>query len=216
MRSMSTLVLRTVIFLAALSLVACAPSSSTGQTTGGTTTATANATAQPTAKPAPTSPTQVTQQFCQSVMTVAEANQIMNPPAPVTTIQVQSDSELGVCSYISPQSQFAVVKVLIDEKPYTGPTPVPADTITQLATQLANEPGVTVTTTAPVSGVGDQAEFLAAHVSDGNITLYADAIYVIYGAVASECVDFHLNAKPDDATQQSALQQCAQRMVAQL
>jgi hypothetical protein len=34
---------------------------------------------------------------------------------------------------------------------------------------------------------------------------YADAIYIIDGNVASECVDFNLNAKPDDATQQSAL-----------
>jgi hypothetical protein len=200
--------------LAALSLVACASGSPTGQTSGGAPTSTA--TAQPTAKPAPTAPPQVTQLFCQSVMTVAEANQIMNPPTPATTLNAQSDSELGVCSYTSPQSPFAVVKVLIEEKPYTGPKPVPQATITQLATQLANEPGVTVTTTSAVSGVGDQAEFLAANVSDGNLTLYADAIYVIYGNVASECVNFHLNTKPNDATQQSALQQCAQRVVAQL
>ncbi len=216
MRSTCTLIVRIVVFLAALSLVACGSSSTTGQTGGGGPTATANATAQPTAKPAPTAPPQVTQLFCQSVMTVADANQIMNPPAPATTLSVQSDSELGVCSYISSQSPLAVVKVLIDEKPYTGPKPVSQATITQLATQLANEPGVTVTTTAPVSGVGDQAEFLAANVSTDNLTLYADAIYLIDGTVAAECVEFHLNAQPDDAAQQSALQQCGQRVVAQL
>ena len=212
MRSTCTLILRIVVFLAALSLVACASGSPTRQTSGGAPTATA----QPTAKPAPTTPPQVTEQFCQSVMTVADANQIMNPPTPATTLNVQSDPELGVCSYISPQSPFAVVKVLIDGKPYTGPKPVPEATIIQLATQLANEPKVTVTTTAPVSGVGDQAEFLAASASGNNETLYADAIYVIYGNVVSECVDFNLSTKPDDATQQSALQQCAQRVVAQL
>jgi hypothetical protein len=149
-------------------------------------------------------------------MTVADANQIMNPPTPATTLTVQSDPDLGVCSYTTPQSPFAVVKVLIDGKPYTGPKPVPQATIVQLATQLASEPGVTVTTTAPVSGVGDQAEYLAANVSDSGVTFYADAIYIIYGNVASECVDFHLNTKPDDSTQQSALQQCGQRVVAQL
>jgi hypothetical protein len=149
-------------------------------------------------------------------MTVADANQIMNPPLPATTLNVQSDPELGVCSYLSPSSPFAVVKVLIEGKPYTGPKPVPQATITQLATQLANEPGVTVTTTAPVTGVGDQAEFLAASASDSNMTLYADALYIIYGNVASECIDFNLNSKPDDATQQSALTQCGQRVVAQL
>jgi hypothetical protein len=149
-------------------------------------------------------------------MTVAEANQIMNPPTPATTLNAQSDSELGVCSYVTPQSPFAVVKVLIEEKPYTGPKPVPEATIVQLATQLASEPGVTVSTTAAVSGVGDQAEFLAANVSESGMTFYADAIYIIYGNVASECVDFNLNTKPDDAAQQAALTQCGQRVVAQL
>jgi hypothetical protein len=115
---------RIVVFLAALSLVACGSGSTTGQTNGGTPTGNSTATAQPTAKPAPTAPPQVTEQFCQSIMTLADANQIMNPPTPATTLDVQSDSELGVCNYISSQSQFAVVKVLIDEKPYTGLKPV--------------------------------------------------------------------------------------------
>jgi hypothetical protein len=214
MRSTCTLILRIVVLLSALSLVACASTSTTGQTSGAAPTATA--TAQPTAKPGPTAPPQVTQAFCLSIMTVADANQIMNPATPATTLNVQSDPELSVCSWLSPQSPFAVVKVLIDGKPYTGPNPVPQDTIVQLATQLASEPGVTVTTTAPVTGVGDQAEFLAASASDSGMTVYADALYIIYGNVASECVDFNLNTKPDDATQQAALQQCGQRVVAQL
>jgi hypothetical protein len=204
--------LRIAVLLAAVSLAACASGTTTGQTGGGAPTATT----PPTATPAPTTPPPVTQAFCLSIMTVADANQIMNPPVPATTLTAHSDSELGVCSYTNSQSPFAVVKVLIEEKPYTGPKPVPQATITQLATQLASDPNVTVTTTAPVTGVGDQAEFLAANVSEEGITLYADALYIIDGSVASECIDFHLNTKPDDATQQSELQQCGQRVVAQL
>ncbi len=190
-----------------LLLGACGASSTGNQGTPQPTTA------QATAKPKPTSAPPVTKEFCESVMTVDDANQIMNPPAPVTKIVTQSDNELGVCSYISSQAQFAVVKILIEEKPYTGPKPVPDATIVQLVKQLADEPGVTVSKTTPVSGVGDQAEFLDASVSSGNITLYADVIYVIYGNVAFLCDDFHLNSKPDDTAQQNALTQCAQRVV---
>ena len=210
MRSLWKQMLRGFIILAALSLAACG-ASSTGNTTGGTPAPTAQPTAK--AKPKPISPPQVTQQFCQSIMSVADANQIMNPPTPITTVTAQSDSELGVCHYTSPQVQLDIVKILVEEKPYTGPNPVPEATIVQLMTQLANEPGVTITMKQPVTGVGDQAEFLAANVSNAQLTLYADALYVIYGQVAFMCDDFHLNTRPDDASQKSGLQQCAQRVV---
>ena len=213
MKSLCTTLIRIALLVGALSLAACASGTSTGgSTSGGTSSAAPTATP----KPKPTTAPKVTLAFCQSVMTVAEANQIMNPPAPVTTIRVQSDSELGVCAYTSPQIPLAVVKILIEQKPYTGPTPVPTSTILQLVSQLANEPHVTVTTTKPISGVGDQAEFLATNVSESGITLYADVIYVIYGKVAFLCDNFHLNTKPDDTAQMNSLQQCAQRVVSQL
>jgi hypothetical protein len=215
MQSVRTAILRAVIIVAALSLAACG-AGSTGQTTSGTPSATQAPTAQPTAaKAKPTTPPKVTLQFCESIMSVADANQIMKPPAPITKITAQANDELGVCGYTSPQTPLGVVKVLVDEKAYAGPNPVPEATIAQMATKLANEPGVTITITTmtPVSGVGDQAEFLAASESSGGVTLYVDAIYVIYGHVAFMCDDFHLNTKPNDATQQTALTQCAQRAV---
>lgn len=216
MKSLRSLLMRTIIIIAALSLAACS-AGSTGQTTTGTPFATQAPTAQPTvAKAKPTAPPPINLQWCQSVMTVADANQIMKPPTPITTIDVQSDAELGVCRYNSPQAQFAVVKILVEEKPYTGPHPVPQSTIVQLVTELAGEPGVTVSTATPVSGVGDQAEFLVASVSGNGMTFYVDAIYVIYGNVAFMCDDFHLNTKPSDAAQLSGLQQCGQRVVSQL
>jgi hypothetical protein len=213
-----TLILLAVAVVGALAMSACSLSTggtgdAGGATGGGTPTTT---TATPTPKPAPTGVPEVTVQYCQGLMTVAEANQAMNPPAPATTIDAQSDSELGVCSYTSAQTPFPVVKILLERKAYTGPKPVPQSTIDELVAELANDPGATVTTTAAISGVGDQAEFLAANVRESNLTFYADVVYVLYGSVVFLCDDFHLGSKPDDATQQSELQQCAQLVVSRL
>ena len=216
MKSLALALFRIALLVGALSLAACGAGTGGTSTVGPSSSATPSAAPTATPRPKPTSPPPVTQQLCESFMTVDEANQIMKPPVPATTLRVQSDAELGVCSYISSSNQFAVVKILIEEKPYTGPKPVPTSTIIQLVTELANEPGATISTTKPVTGVGDQAEFLAASVSSGGLTFYADAIYVIYGNVAFMCDDFHLNTKPDDAAQLTALQQCAERVVSQL
>lgn len=216
MKSLSLAFIRIVLFVGALSLAACAPGTG-GTSTGGTSSGgTSSVAPTATSQSKPTSPPSITAAYCQSIMTVSDANQIMNPPTPISTITTQSDTEVGVCSYVAPQTQFAVVKILVDEKVYTGPKPVPTSTILQLVTELANEPGVTVSTTTPVSGVGDQAEFLVASVSNSGVTLYVDAFYVIYGNVAFMCDDFHLNAKPDDTAQSNALQQCAERVVSRL
>ena len=216
MKSLFLAFIRIALLIGALSLTACG--AGTGGTSSGGGTSSATATTAPTAtpKPKPTSPPKITAAYCQSIMTVAQANQIMNPPVPATSIFVQSDSEVGVCRYDPPQAQFAVVKILIDEKVYTGPKPVPASTIIQYVSELENAPGATITTTTPVSGVGDQAEFLAASVSESGATFYVDAFYVIYGKVAFMCDDFHLNAKPNDTAQLNALQQCAERVVSRL
>ena len=71
-------------------------------------------------------------------------------------------------------------------------------------------------TTTPVSGVGDQARFLAASVSENGATCYVDAFSVIYGNVAFMCDDFHMNTRPDDTAQMNGLQQCAERVVSRL
>ncbi|HEX8995874.1 MAG TPA: hypothetical protein VF812_07580 [Ktedonobacterales bacterium] len=216
MKSLFLAFIRIALLVCALSLAACGAGpggTSTGGTSSGGTSSTAP-TVAPKAKP--TAPPPITAAYCQSIMTVADANQIMNPPVQATTLVAQSDTEVGVCRYDPPQAQFAVVKILVDEKVYTGPKPVPTSTIVQLVSELENAPGATVTTTTPVNGVGDQAEFLAATVSDSGMTFYVDAFYVIYGNVAFMCDDFHLNTKPDDTAQMNGLQQCAERVVSRL
>jgi len=212
MKGRRIIVLLIAVLGGMLALAACGAGGGTSGSSGGAPTATATATA----KPKPTGVPEVTMPYCQGLMTVAEANQIMRPPTPATTVDAQSDDELGVCTYKSAQAQFAVVKILLERKAYTGPRPVPASAISQLVAQLEDEPGGTVTTATPVSGVGDQAEFLAASVTQGSIHFYVDVVYVLYGNVVFLCDDFHLGSKPDDATQQSELQQCAQLVVSRL
>ncbi len=214
MKSLSLALIRIALLAGVLSLAAC---SSGGTSTGGTSTGGTTSTA-PTAtpKPKPTTPPPITAAYCQSIMTLAQANQIMNPPVQATTINAQSSPDVGVCRYDPPQAQFAIVKILVDEKAYTGPKPVPEATIAQLVGQLESDPGANVTTTKPVSGVGDQAEFLAASVSESGMSLYVDAFYVIYGNVAFMCDDFHMNTQPDDTAQMNELQQCAEQVVTRL
>lgn len=216
MKSLSPVLIRIALLVGVLSLAACGTGTG-GTSTGGSSTSGTSSTA-PTAtpKPKPTTPPPITAAYCQSIMTVAQANQIMNPPTQATTINAQSDSEVGVCRYDAPQAQFSVVKILIDEKVYTGPKPVPEATIAQLVGQLEGSAGATVSTSTPINGVGDQAEFLAASVSESGMNFYVDAFYVLYGNVAFMCDDFHMNAKPDDATQQNELQQCAEQVVNRL
>lgn len=219
MKSLSLTLTRIALLVGALSLAACSGGASTGTPSGGApsggaSSAAPTATSKPKSKP--TAPPPITAAYCQSIMTLAEANQIMNPPIPATTINAQSSTEVGVCRYDPPQAQFSVVKILVDEKVYTGPKPVPASTIMQYVSQLEGSTGATVSMTAPVSGVGDQAEFLAASVSESGTNFYVDAVYVIYGNVAFMCDDFHMGAKPDDTTQMHALQQCAEQVVSRL
>lgn len=222
MRPISYLLSRGFVGLALLILMLVSAgcgsaTTSSGQTTGsGTPSAQASATA--TLKPAPTVAPLVTQPFCLSALTVDEANQIMSPSTPATTLQIQSTAgEQGVCRYTSAGAQFPVLTVVIDYKLYTGPKPVPDATIQQLVAQLTGQPEApTVTSLAAVSTVGDQAEFLAANLSQDGMTFYADVIYVIDGQVVFLCDDFHLNTQPDDAAQQTALTQCAQHVVSVL
>lgn len=135
----------------------------------GTATA-ANGTSSPTAtaKPKPTGVPKITAALCQQLMTVAEANQIMKPASPATTIRVDSTTRGGSCNY--EYSRFhTVVSILF--LPYQSSASL--DTIaTKSLAQVQNTPGAKVTKTT-VSGVGDQALYIALPVTrpaDSHIT----------------------------------------------
>ena len=73
---------------------------------------------------------------------------------------------------------------------------------------------MTVLTATPVSGVGDQAGILVGSYSFNGTTIYGAAFYVLYGNVVFDCGNIYLSSPT--ATQQAALQQCAQLVVGRL
>jgi hypothetical protein len=157
--------------------------------------------------------------FCQHIMSLAEANQIMSPPAPATTIIPNNTSNGGSCNYTrSSQPPPADFVVAISLLPWTWPTPISQQDIETALEQdesKAGASGITITTFAMVSGVGDQAAFLAASGSYKGLTFKSAAFYVLYGKIFFDCFNPIVGSSPD-ATQQSDLQQCAQQVVSRL
>lgn len=203
-----------LILCGALLLAACGAG---GATQGNSTKPTATA-APPTAtpKPKPATVPPITQAFCQSALSLDQANQIMSPPTPATSIDFTSFDNWGICNYIYSQAQLPVLSIAVDEQSYTGPKPVPQSTIEQLVSQLANENTQAVTTTTPESGVGDQAELIGATVSGDGGSGHVDILYVLYGPVLFLCEDAVVNTNVNDSAEGSKLTQCAQHVVGAL
>lgn len=219
MRITRALVLVTAVLCVSLALAGCSVSGSTGST-GGTTgggTQTGGATA--TAKPEPSVVPLTDLAFCQHSMSLAEVNQIMSPPLPADTIVPNNTSNGGSCNYtVSSRSGLAGFVLAIILQPWTGPTPVSQqeiDSAVQQAESQAGANGITVSTFTTVSGVGDQAAFLAATGSYQGFTFKFDVFYVLYGRIFFTCNNFNVGSSPD-ATQQHDLQQCAQLVVSRL
>jgi hypothetical protein len=206
---------RAGVILAALTLVACGSGSGTGQTTSGTPSGNSTATAQPTVKPKPTTLPPVTEAYCQQLLSVAEANQIMGPANPAIFIDVSSLPSGGLCDYLSSQSltpAALVVQVHLDL--YTGAKPITQQQIEAYFQQGLNEPGVTVLTDSAVSGVGDQAGIVVGSYTYQGTTLYGAAFYALYGNVVFDCGN--LSPTSPTAAQQGALKQCAETVLGRL
>lgn len=223
MRSLLGHIVRGVIVVATLSLAACG-ATSTGQSTA-TPTANSTSTAQPTVVKAKPTPPTITTAFCQHILSVSEANQIMKPPAPFIGVNAEAGDTPGVgsCNYVYAPSK---AHFQIYFQVWNGPVPVPqkdiSDALTQLTTQLLTGGGkVTVKKYTNVSGVGDQAAFLAMEATESGMTIgKIDAFYVIVGKVDFICGSYYLLSQsqeaPPDATQEIGLQQCAQQVASRL
>jgi hypothetical protein len=215
MRSMYTLILRTVVFLAALSLVACGAASTNGQTTGGAPTATTKAAAQPTTKPGPTATIalqQITVAYCTHLLPLATANQIIPSSSPATTItQGNPNNALsGACNYEVSPSKFLLIIYFI---PYHGPDPIPQSDLQSVLSQAAGS-NVTITTANQVSGIGDQAAYVEASASDNGFSASIHIFYVLEGPFIFDC--FTANYLSPVMASQSQLQQCATTVDANL
>lgn len=180
---------------------------------GGTSSTGSAPTPKPTVvKAKPTGVPTITVPFCQGILTVAEANQIMQPATPATNIRIDSSPAGGSCNYEYAQFK-SVVSILF--LPYHGPTPVTAQGFQALVVNLASQGGATITTQAIVSGVGDQATFLAVTGHADSLTIKQDTLYVLDGSVLMAFGNFAPGSSPD-ATQQGYLTQVGQLVVSRL
>jgi hypothetical protein len=203
--------------LAGLLLLAACGGSTSGNGSGTQTpgsTATTAATATATTKPKPTSLPPVTQAYCQNLMSLNEANTLMSPKSPATTLTASYDSSkngYGVCNYMA--GTALVLKIFLTG--YIGPVPVPQSTLEGLLSQLASGQGVTINSATTVSGVGDQAAYLDVSSSGGGYTLLAHVFYTIDGGILFGCLTYVINGVGTNGTQ-SQLQQCAVQVVSRL
>ncbi len=171
-----------MVALAALSACATSPTGQTSATPPATATIAPTATATP--RPKPTSVPTTSVAFCQGLLSVAEVNSVMQPPAPATTILFENDSsnQLNACSW-TPGQNIAVLAVYF--------VPFPAGTsLTVVAQQLltkSNAPAGGTPATTPVSGVGDQALYLNTTIPTPAGANYIAALYVADGAVLIAC-----------------------------
>ncbi|HEY7974176.1 MAG TPA: hypothetical protein VID72_02440, partial [Ktedonobacterales bacterium] len=112
-----------------LLISACSPG---GASTGGTPTAgtpaatSAVATSQPTAQPPLAALPTITNALCQQLMTVAEANTIVQPPGPAATIVSYNTDDGGSCNYVASQTRVPLIIYFLR---WTGPVPIPQSDI---------------------------------------------------------------------------------------
>lgn len=201
----------TLMVCVALAVAACGGGATAGSPNGagggGSSTAPAPAA---TVKPKPTAIPKITVAFCQNIMTVAQANTIMHPPTPATTIRVDAPaSGGGSCNY-EYKPFHAVVSIVF------GPTIIDASNpqafFAAADTQIPQSTNATITPT-PVSGVGDAAQFLT--IVFASLPIKMASLQVIYGKIGFTCDNFNVQGS-SFATQQTYLTQVCQQYISQL
>lgn len=209
MKRFQASVLFSLLMCVSLGVSACSGATAGSPTGGG---ASAAATTAPTAtpKPKPAAVPKITVAFCQGIMTVAQANQIMHPPTPATTIRVDAPaSGGGSCNY-EYKPFHSVVSIVF------GPTVIDASNpqafFAAADKQIPQSANATFTTT-PVSGVGDAAQFLT--IVFAALPTKMASLQVIYGKIGFSCDNFNVQGS-SFATQKTYLTQVCQQYVSQL
>jgi len=168
-------------------VAACSPSgtsAASGTPASGNPTAT---TAQPTAKPSLTALPPITQALCQQLMTVAEANTIVQPPTPATSLVATHGEDGGACNYMASQTRIPLIIYFFDWK---GPVPIPQADIAAALAQSSGSTKITINQATPVDGIGVQAEFVSLTATDKGFTGSATIFYVLEGPFFYDCLTF--------------------------
>jgi hypothetical protein len=193
-------------------------SSSNNSTTASTTSNPPTATS---AKSKPTSVPVTTVALCTRLVSFAEANQLLSPPNPINSVDPGNSPASGNASAISTcQYLDASRKVPLLLAFGTYPSGVPLSTFVAEAAGKAFG-GATITANQPVSGVGDQAWFLAGSKADSGITAAGQVLYVVDGSLIIIIEHFTLNGQPsigssDNATIQGEFVQIGNLIVSRL
>ncbi len=189
-----------ILGLCVASLLAACGGTSTGH--GGSGTPTAPATSAPKAKP--TGVPTLSVAYCQGLMTLAEANQIMQPATAANTIRVDHGGTGGSCNW--EYAQFKpVVSVLFE--PF--PQGVSLDAVaTQGLTALQKAPGAKSTKTK-VTGVGDQALYISASAQIG-AGIWEDLLDTHFGSIYISCNLAGAGVPPVASLQPPLTQVCQQ------
>ena len=197
-RALRALAMAGLIALAG-ALAACG-GTSTGQ--GGSGTPTAQATTAP--KAPPTGVPTLSVAYYTGLMSLAEANQIMQPATPATTIQVNTGGKGGSCNWQYAELK-AVVTVLFE--PFPQGTSLDA-VVTQELAKVQAEPGAKVTKTT-VTGVGDQALYVSESAPIGK-GIWEDLLDTTTGPVYISCTVLGTGAPPAASLQAPLTQVCQQ------
>lgn len=200
--------------MALVVLSSCATNGSTA-TNSGTPSATS---AAPTKAPAATSTPlssvpQVTMAFCQGLVSLADANTIMQPSAPATAIVPDNARPGGSCSYVNGQTHLVLT---IFFQPFPQGTSL--NSLAQQAVQQAEAkngiPGGANVTLTPVSGIGDQAVFGSLSGTYGGVAVFYAALDATLGSVWISC--FNFGEGSPTTPQQPALTKVCSQVVSRL
>ena len=188
--------------LCLLCLTACGGTSS-GQNQNGTPPANATATTPPKAKP--TGVPALTVAYCTGLMSLTEANQIMQPATAATSIQVDKGGTGGGSCNWEYDSFHSTVTVLFES--YPQGTSLDAIVAQSLAA-VQNAPGAKTSKTT-VTGVGDQAFYITVSAQVGT-GIWEDVLATTYGSVYISCLKLGSGAPPAASLQQPLTQVCQQ------
>lgn len=160
-------------------------------------------------KPKPTGVPTITEVFCQHVLSLAEANQIMQPPTAATTIRVDKSPAGGSCNYEYGAYHSVVSLIFVDASGGPGNA---AEKLAAMAAKISSNPDAKTTAT-PVNGVGDAAVFVTATIASPPLRIAA--FDVIDGALFLSCGNFNVGSA-SFADQQTKLTHACQLVLGRL
>ena len=154
----------------------------------------------------------ITNALCQQLMTVAEANTIVQPATPAATIVSYNTDSGGSCNYVASQTRVPLIIYFLDWK---GPVPIPQSDIAAALAEASGASKITINQATPIDGIGVQAEFVSATATGQGFTGSLTIFYVLEGPFFFDCFSFGPLTGGVLATQ-AQLQACATQVDSRL